>query len=529
MKYINLGHGPASTDYHADLLIVGAGIAGLVIADRLRGAGYKIDILESGGLAYEQESQALNDAEMDGLHHSGTTDGRFRVFGGSSTRWGAQLLTMEAIDFQAKSYLHHNGWPLSYSELNSYLRECEDLLGVDHLSYDSDFQNQRLMQLLPLKDKSLQYRFSKRAAFRYRNMARTLGQRCRQAPNIRIFLHATVTNIVLHPSRSIVKYLEVHTAKGSCHRFHGKEVVIAAGGIETTRLLLASRGVHSRGIGNQSDQLGRWFHDHLVVNAAVLHPINRYQFLKKFAPWHISKTCHYVKFATTSHWQMHNSCLNMSGHLSFQYANNSLFDWLSRQLISYKTLQSTIKFADFPYSSRLPAELFDLFHHAWMRFYRKRLWCPSYADIVLRIEGEQNPTPDNRITLSNSLDRLGMPKAVIKWQLSDDERRAFASYKTLFATQWEAWNIGDVTWLVDFESISDLERWATDSYHIMGGTRMSNRPSEGVVDPRLNVFGVANLSVASLSVFPTGGVANPTLTLMMLALRLADRLNVSLR
>ena len=122
-----------------------------------------------------------------------------------------------------------------------------------------------------------------------------------------------------------------------------------------------------------------------------------------------------------------------------------------------------------------------------------------------------------------------MPKAVIHWHWGECERRSFAAYKQLFASQWQAWNVGELTWLVDFEKNSDWDKHVVDSYHIMGGTRMSNNPNSGVVDSDLAVHGIANLSIASLSVFPSGGSANPTLTLMMLALRLADRLKIDLR
>ena len=528
MTLIDANHSLLANEYHADLLIVGAGVAGLVIADRMRGSGITIDIIETGGLGYEQASQDLNVAEMDGEHHSGTTNGRFRIFGGNSTRWGAQLLTMASSDFIAKSYLDHSGWPLSHLELSPYLHDCERLLAVNHLSYESDFQNQLNSPLLSLSDQSFQYRFSKRAAYRYRNMARTLGQRCRQDPNIRIFLHATVTNIILDPSNSKVNFLEVrHTKSSTKLRLCGRQVVLAAGAIETCRLLLASNNVYRRGIGNHSDHLGCWFHDHLVVNAAVLHPIQRNKFLRKIAPWHIGQTCHYLKFATTSHWQNLNGCLNVSGHLSFEYQKNSIMEWLSFQIHAFRIGTVGARIRDFPFR-RLPSELFDVFLQAWMRMYFKRLWCPANADIVLRIEVEQKPTMENRISLSNDLDKLGMPKAVINWRMAEDERRTFACYKKLFASQWQRWNIGDITWLADFEPNTGWEMSVNDNYHIMGGSRMSNSPNDGVVDTNLNVFGISNLSIASLSVFPTGGVSNPTLTLMMLALRLADRLKVTL-
>ena len=133
MSIIDLNEQNTCHEYYCDLLVVGAGVAGLVVADRFRGEGFTVDILESCGLAYEQASQDLNNAEMAGKYHAGTKDGRFRMYGGSTSRWGAQLLTMMPSDFESKAHIPGSGWPLSSSELNPYLHASELLLGVDHL------------------------------------------------------------------------------------------------------------------------------------------------------------------------------------------------------------------------------------------------------------------------------------------------------------------------------------------------------------------------------------------------------------
>ena len=117
-----------------------------------------------------------------------------------------------------------------------------------------------------------------------------------------------------------------------------------------------------------------------------------------------------------------------------------------------------------------------------------------------------------------------MPKTVVNWQWGEPERQTFAAYRQLFESQWQAWNYGSISWLESFSSCSDWDANVKDTYHLMGGTRMSKSPADGVVDAQLRVHGVDNLFVASCSVFPTGGSSNPTLTLMQLTLRLAQRL-----
>jgi choline dehydrogenase-like flavoprotein len=117
-----------------------------------------------------------------------------------------------------------------------------------------------------------------------------------------------------------------------------------------------------------------------------------------------------------------------------------------------------------------------------------------------------------------------MPKAVVQWQCGEPERHAFAAYRQLFERQWQSWNFGPIHWLESFAPGSGWEANVSDIYHLMGGTRLAADPSQGVVDSQLRVHGVDNLFVASCSVYPTGGSSNPTLTLMQLTLRLAERL-----
>lgn len=524
MPLIDLHALPAGQEFQSDLLIVGAGIAGLVLADAMRGSGRQVDVLEAGGESLEPESQALYAAEMAATPHLGTTEGRFRVYGGSSTRWGGQLLPLAAHDFAQRPHVPHSGWSLDPSQLSPYLSQCEQLLGVNHAPYD-----RALLKHLPqpgpqLTEADLQPRFSKWAPFHCRNVARSLGQRCQQDPATRIFLHASVVSIDLHGDGRHALGVQLRTLQCAAFRFRARQVVIAAGTIETSRLLLASRSVHSHGIGNHSDQLGRWFHDHLSVKAAVLQPRRRRELLQRLAPWYLGATRHTVKLESTAAWQAHQGCLNVMGHLVFEAQDTSGFAWLRQQLQARQSGITDGQAVPAPSLEQLPAESLDVAYLAWKRLVRKRRWCPAGAAITLYIDTEQQPNPESRIRLSEARDALGMPKAMVQWQWGEPERQAFAAYRKLFEGQWQAWNFGPIRWLESFDPGSDWQMNVRDTYHLMGGTRMTAEPTQGVVDTQLRVHGVDNLFLASCSVFPTGGSSNPTLTLMQLTLRLAELL-----
>jgi choline dehydrogenase-like flavoprotein len=518
MRRIDLQELPSGQQFESDLCIVGGGIAGLVLADALRGSGRCVDLLEAGGAGEEADSQALYDAEMAGVPHLGTTQGRFRVYGGSSTHWGGQLLPLAPHDFQRRPHVPDSGWPLDHAELSLYIHRCEDLLGANHAPYNASLIDQLPAPGPRLSDPDLQPRFSKWAPFSRRNVATTLGARCEADPHTRVFLHAGVTELNLEASGCRVQALTVRTLRGGHFRFTARQVVIAAGTIESTRLLLAS------GIGNHSDQLGRWFHDHLSIKAATLHPKHRRPFLQRFAPWFIGSTRHTLKLESNAAWQVRQGCLNVMGHLVFEAPGTSGFAWLRQKLQARQKGDTSTGAVPAPYIEKLPSESLDLLYLAWKAAVRGRRWCPAAAEITLYIDSEQQPIPQSRIRLSSQRDALGMPKAVVDWRWGEPERHAFACYRQLFDRQWQTWNLGPIHWHHNFEPGTGWQADVCDIYHLMGGTRMAATPQQGVVDPQLRVHGITNLFVASCSVYPTGGSSNPTLTLMQLTLRLAEQL-----
>ncbi len=112
-------------------------------------------------------------------------------------------------------------------------------------------------------------------------------------------------------------------------------------------------------------------------------------------------------------------------------------------------------------------------------------------------------------------------------------RRAPMRYEMGFALSDEAQrkhqllNATAAAWVTDTKPIGEAD--LSGNYHFIGATRMSPDPRDGVVNANCKVHGVDNLYVAGCSVFPTGGHANPTLTIVALAIRLADHLRSRLK
>ncbi|WP_404783319.1 FAD-dependent oxidoreductase [Altericista sp. CCNU0014] len=519
---IDLQHLPPEATLQSDICIIGGGIAGLVLADALRGSGLRVDLLEAGGLSLESRSQALYAADIIGRPYSGTTDGRFRVFGGSSTRWGGQILPLADRDFTQRSHVPESGWPISPVDLEPYYARVESLLGINHLPYTD-----RLLSQLPVPrpdgiETGLQMRFSKWAPFSQRNLAKTLGQRIKTDPHSKIYYHANATHIQLHDRGQKVEFIATKTYDGRVFRFYSKHFVICAGTVETSRLLLMSNDIHANGIGNHHDLVGRYFHDHLSLPAARIVPESRQVFLKRFAPWFLGQTRHTLKLESTADFQAESGSLNSMGHFVFDAPDDTAFAWLKQ--ILQRSQDRTESQPSVPELGLLSKEFLDLLYLAWQVRVKKRRWSPSRADLMLYIDCEQQPNPLSRISLSRERDALGLPKAAVDWRWGEAERHAMQSYRHLFDRQWHRWNMGKLQWQCNFERSSNWQTLARDIYHPMGGARMSADPSRGVVSPNLQLHGIANLHIASCAVFPTGGSSNPTMTMMAMTLKLADRL-----
>jgi choline dehydrogenase-like flavoprotein len=138
---------------------------------------------------------------------------------------------------------------------------------------------------------------------------------------------------------------------------------------------------------------------------------------------------------------------------------------------------------------------------------------------------EQYPDPESRVTLTEDRDILGLRRVKVNWRLSELERRTAFKFTTYIAAEFARLGIGRCQiepWLQDARiPMTDALQ---ETYHYIGTTRMADDRREGVVDRNCAVHGMENLYIAGSSVFPTAGHANPTLTIVALALRLADKI-----
>jgi choline dehydrogenase-like flavoprotein len=150
---------------------------------------------------------------------------------------------------------------------------------------------------------------------------------------------------------------------------------------------------------------------------------------------------------------------------------------------------------------------------------------PARSVLAMRVQAEQAPNPDSRVTLGTRRDRFGLPVARVDWRPTASDRASIRASQEAVDAALRAAGLGQVEFMLGDEHPPTL---LEGNFHHLGATRMHPDPAMGVVDADCRVHGLRNLYVAGSSVFPTYGCSNPTLTVVALALRLADHLKKQL-
>jgi choline dehydrogenase-like flavoprotein len=508
----------------SQVCVVGAGIAGLVLARKLALAGVDVVVLEAGGHSIEADGQRLfAAAELKGQAHVGTTEGRFRVFGGTSLRWGGQVLAM-GEDSAA--------WPVGTEELRPFVAEAEGLLEVGTLPFEAGEFFAAIGAPLPAmlgELSGVDARVSKWMAFPRRNLAPTLGKDL--VARARVYLHAQVVELLLAADRTRLEAVMVRTPAGSMVRFEADEVVLAAGTVETSRLLLASRSVAAEGVGNTHDQVGRNFHDHVTVPVATLTGAARARVVGELRPWVFfaggvtevrGGTLHSVKLEASRELRERLGLNPILAHLAIVEPEGSGIAVVREMLTSLQ--RGEFAKALTTHALRIPGAMLDGARLVLGAKLRHRRFISDGAVVKLQFNLAQDRPSCSRILLGAGVDAAGMPEAVVDWRVSEQEMGTMRRYAGHLKKQFEAMGLTGVEWAAGMFVESGALEGIEDARHAMGGACMGSDPRTSVVDAEMRVHGVGNLSIASAATFPDGSAQLPTLTMMALALRLSERL-----
>jgi choline dehydrogenase-like flavoprotein len=525
---IDLDQEVAGRSFRSDVCVLGAGIAGLVLAHKLATRGVKVHLLEGGGLEPEQRSQTLFDAEIAGDRYTGANDGRSRVFGGTSTQWGGQLLPFTDDVFSPRPGMPSHPWPIGAAEIEPYSSDVLAIMGVNALPFDSGLLPALGHPLVQFGD-AVRLRFSKWAPFTRRNLANSLGRQCIAHPNVTVFTHANAMTVDLDESSDRAASVTAKNYAGVSHTFAADHFCVCLGTIESSRLLLASPGPNGIAVGNQHDQIGRYFHDHLSLRAAVFGGPARDRLLRKLGPFYVEGTSHTCKLEASDELRTRMGLPAAMAHFVIDEPPHSGAAAVRNLL---KSVQQG-KLSEAVQANIVAAMrgIGDIAQLAWQSRIHRRRAVSRRARVYLNIDLEQVPRAEDRIRLSETRDVLGQRKPIVDWHIGRQERDTARRFAEVVHAELERLHLAPLAWMTGVleDGPAAIPIAMSDTFHPMGGLRMGNHPQSSVVDRDLKLHGVANLHVASCAVFPSGGSSNPTFTLMALTLRLADRLTALLQ
>jgi len=514
---------------HAKIVIIGAGAAGITLAIELGNHFRDIVVLESGGFDFEQQTQNLYDGPIIGHETKGLEFSRLRFFGGTTNHWAGFCAPLDAVDFEPLSDRPFTGWPFKLEDLISFYERayhyCE--LGIYRskpaLLADTE---QRSRQVIDTSAFEL-------AEFRYSPPTR-FGKRFRSeltsSDRIKVYLHANVTDIVVSPNGQVVRALDVQTLTKRKLSVTADVFILCCGGIENARILLNCSHFFPSGIGNEYDLVGRFFADHLSTVGGIIVPGDSKINLEPFL-WRGERDGEVpvnLVFKNSAQVVRQEKVGGCSVFLDPQYENVERLSKMESSP-SFEAVRSIIRDAkhgriaeDFGEHGCAvlddPLSIVAAFYYRLANQLGNR---GSVKTVTVKLTGEQSPNPLSRVVLTENIDELGMRKAGLDWRIAPDDYDSLYKTAMTFARGIGATGFGRMR-VPQREEINGV----TGLSHHMGTTRMNNDPRQGVVDSNCLVHGLKNLFIAGSSVFPTSGRVNPTLTIVALAIRLADHLKL---
>jgi choline dehydrogenase-like flavoprotein len=537
IPFSNVGEIPA-----CDICVVGAGPAGIALALDCARHGLMVLLLESGLERPDRFAATLTAGHGVGATHASPELAICRGLGGTSHWWGGRCVPFDEIDFAQRPHLPAAAWPISHDEISRWYPAAAAFFGIEPARFESpatawtdigDIRFDQLERWTPEINAGRRHRSS-----------------LADSHLVRVVLGATVAAIDLTDDGRRVASLTVSDAARSL-RFRPDRMVLACGGLETTRLLLAVQRKWPAALGGQGGPLGRRYMGHvsgkianLVLADPAAAPIHDF-FLDDGA---FARR----RFTVRPQAQLREQLLNiafwadnppfhMPGHrngiLSLVWLVLAIAP-IGRWLVSEGVRVSHVgprprRWARHAWNvMRAPLstvrEIAAVLHARLLSSPRKPGFLVKSSDgrYALHYLAEQAPNDESGVTLSERKDPLGLPFLDIDLRYTDTDAQSVLGAHELLDRSLRKAGLGHREYIEpDSQApIASILRQAKDGFHQIGTTRMGTSPQQSVVDAQCRAHGIENLYVASSSVFPSSSHANPTFATVALALRLAAHL-----
>lgn len=495
---------PADAALSADIAIIGAGAAGIALARALKDSGLRIALIESGGFEWSKEAQDLAAGDLGGQVYAAPDAVRLRQFGGTTGHWGGWCRELDAIDFEPRDFVPLSGWPLKKAELEPYYVEAQNVLQLGKARYADSAGVARLAGVTLPVDRAAAI---EPVLFEFSPPIR-MGEVYRDEIDksaIAVWLNTTITDIRLAADRRSVTSLTLSRDGGAPLAMQVRHVVLACGALSNAQLLLNADSEIDGGLGNEGDQVGRYFADHpiLIGYAAILalDPAAG----GAFATGDIAVEAQRYRLAFQPREDYRAAQKRLSCLITIE-PGGPVFDPATG---AFDTLEP--RWFGPPETATAIAQLS----------------AKGSARIHMLNAGiETRPNPESRVVLTDIRDRFGMRRLKVDWKLSDTDLEDYLASLADLARGFAASGTAVLRIAPDAR-----QRWPEETAwgnHNMGTTRMGEDPKTSVCDRDGRLHGLGNLWVAGSSLYTTFGAANPTLTIVALALRLADRLKAEM-
>lgn len=501
-----------------ELCIIGAGIAGLLLAIRISRGGRKVIVLESGKKYHDPEIHSLNAIEDISARYGRELSGRFRGLGGTSSRWGGRMISISGQETADRPHVGMEAWPIDMAELDKYGEEIERLFGVANGPFENISTLDHGAELST--SAVLGVRWAKCPSYKSRNLSNLLKRELHQNANLEIWLDATACDFSFDRETGHLKGLTARNLAGKTMNVVARSFVLAAGTIETTRLLLFMDRCADGHIFGKNSVLGHYFQDHLKIEVATIERRDPLLSNRYFA----------CRFLNSTRRDLH---LELPHRAQVDEATGSAFAYIAMDvakgpITALKKLMQSVQHRQFDWRdlSVIPQNAGLLTKTAYWRFIKKQLYVPAHIDFKMMVCAEQLPHWDNEISLAGVNDRLGIPKAKFNWRPMESEERTCRTAMARLAEYWRMTKLDRVCPLMwsatSPETALPITSKAEACAHPSGTTRIGTNAKTSIVGTDLHCHAVPNLSVVSASIFPTAGSANPTFTVMKLAYYFAD-------
>lgn len=452
--------------------IIGSGPAGISLALRLEKKNISSIIIEAGGMEYSPDSQDVYRGKVVGDSYFDLDYARLRFFGGSSGHWSGWCRPLNEVDFESRKGIKNSGWPIRKKDLDPYTKDADSIFEISAMEKDKPL-NENLNEV--------QFRFSSPPV----RFGQKYLEHIEKSSRIGLLLDSPVIDMV--PVNGRISHVKVKSKNKAIQQIVAPYFCLCTGGIENSRMLLWFNYLNAGGVVPDTRALGKYWMEHPIfgVGDSVLF---------SFTKMRVKNGIRF--YAPSDNFLRKNDIGNFGVRLA-------VGEDLVKELIKDGLCIAPKFFTELAVKAD------------------NQLVCSA----ALRLAWEQVPVSSNRIELDTEKDANGIPRVKLFWKKQPQDRHTAETALQLFGSYFAKADKGRVKvspWLAQGLDYPDNDE--RGGPHHMGGTRMALTSADGVVDGNCKVFGVENLYIGGSSVFPTGGHANPTYTIVQLALRLGDHL-----